>query len=330
MSLSTLPGLLVLQGTLPYFLCEPHQQPWITRKGVRHSPSLAVCLAKTWTKRWPLLHEVEMPALPCCTGKGENLSEVWNPEILPEFAASWPALRIFNLPAPHKHVSQLLKISICSPSLSPSKKIHIHTKRNIWIYFYWFCFSQELWLIHLVKGNRWRESVLSVCFPILSSGSFLRERSASFSGLLFIFQFLIQTTVSTPGKTLCDNRQCWLNAHTQGPVTAPLPASLAFLFLSSLWEKDIFVLLSQWQTEASLKTLLTQPGCGFDEKPSNSNERGGFFGQELISQYTPEAKTAGFATFQNCQEVRQSCSAWPISTCRQRGSGAQHWGCADN
>ena len=194
MSLSTVPGFLVLQGTLPYFRYEPHQQPWITRKGSRHSPSLAVCLAKIWTKRWPLLHEVEMPALPCCTGEGGNLSEVWNPEILPEFAASWPALRIFNLPAQHKHMSQHLKISICSLSLSPSKKIHIHTKRNIWIYFYWFCFSQELWLIHLVKGNRWRECVLSVCFPILSSGSFLRERSASFSGLLFIFQFLIQTS----------------------------------------------------------------------------------------------------------------------------------------
>lgn len=70
----------------------------------------------------PLLHEVEMPALPYGTGEGGNLSQVWNPEILPEFAASWPALRIFNLPAPHKHMSQLLKISICSLSLSPSKK----------------------------------------------------------------------------------------------------------------------------------------------------------------------------------------------------------------
>lgn len=318
MSLSTPPGFLVLQGTLPYFLCGPHQQPWITRKGSRHSPSLA-CLAKIWTKRWPLLPEVEMPALPYCTGEGGNLSQVCNTEILPEFAASWPALRILNLPAPHKHVSQLFKISICSLSLSPSKKIHIHIKTNIWIYFYWFCFSQKFWLIHLVKGNRWRESVQCVCFPILSSGRFLRERSASLSGLLVIFQFLIQTSCFFAWQNPVWQQTVLIKCTHSGACDSTVASKPCF-FLSSLWQKDIFVFLSQWQTEASLKTLLTQPGCGFDEKPSNSNERGGFFGgQELISQYTPEAKTAGFATFQNCKEVRQCCSAWPISICGQPG-----------
>lgn len=206
------------------------------------------------------------------------------------------------------------------PSLFLPQKRYIYIPRGIYGYISIGSVSLKLWLIHLVKGNRWRESVQCVCFPILSSGSFLRERSASFSGLLVIFQFLIQTSCFFAWQNPVWQQTVLIKCTHSGACDSTIASKPCF-FLSSLWQKDVFVFLSQWQTEASLKTLPTQPGCGFDEKPSNSNERG-FFGQELISQYTPEAKTAGFATFQNCKEARQCCSAWPISICRQRGCGS--------
>lgn len=219
------------------------------------------------------------------------------------------------------------------PSLFLPQKRYIYIPRGIYGYISIGSVSLKLWLIHLVKGNRWRESVVYL-FPDFVQ----RHLSAAFSGkdqlpLVVCWSsssFLFKLVVSLPGKTLCDNRQCWLNAHTQGPVTAPLPASLAFFFLSSLWQKDIFVFLSQWQTEASLKTLPTQPGCGFDEKPSNSNERGFFLGRNSSANTRLRQKQQVLPLSKTAKKRDNVAPHDPSASADSVGEGARHWSDADN